>query len=391
MPAASEMIRAFMRRDATYDGVFLTGVTTTGIFCRPSCPARKPRREHLKFFPSAREAVFAGFRACKRCRPLSHGAPAWVDRLLTAASQHALSPVGRRITDRDVRRMGLEPATVRRYFLKRYGMTFHAYARARRLSGAFQRLRAGASLDEVAMDGFESHSGFRDAFVRTFGTAPGRSRTSDCIVVTWVETPLGPMVAGANTKGLCLLEYTDRRRLEGQIETMRTRFKCAVVPGESPIFEQLRGELAEYFRGERRDFTLPLVAPGTPFQEKVWTELLRIPCGETWSYEQLARAVGVPKGQRAVGLANGMNRIAIVIPCHRVVNKSGKLGGYGGLLWRKAALLELERTGQLRADSSETPEQAETRFNHGATKARRRTESQQSLFAESATSRRRSR
>ena len=347
MPPASEMIRAFMARDASYDGVFLTGVTTTGIFCRASCPARKPKIEHLKFFPSAREAVFAGFRPCLRCTPLSAAreTPPWVDRLLAAAAAQS----GRRVTDADLRRMRLEPATVRRYFQKHYGMTFHAYARGRRLSGAFQQLRRGAKLDEVAMNGYDSHSGFREAFARTFGEAPGRCRGSDCILVTWIETPLGPMIAGANDSGLCLLEYTDRRMLEGQIETMRARFKCAAVPGDSPLFDQLRTELAEYFAGTRRDFTLPLAAPGTPFQERVWAELLRIPHGETRSYEDLARTVGVPKAQRAVGRANGLNRIAIIIPCHRVVNKDGKLGGYGGLLWRKAALLHLERTGRLEA------------------------------------------
>jgi AraC family transcriptional regulator of adaptative response/methylated-DNA-[protein]-cysteine methyltransferase len=357
MPPASEMIRAFMARDASYDGIFLTGVTTTGIFCRPSCPARKPRVEHLKFFSSPREAVFAGFRPCRRCRPLGAGrdTPAWVARLLTAAARPE-----RRVTDGDLRRMRLEPATVRRYFQKHYGMTFHAYARGRRLSSAFQQLRRGARLDEVAMNGFESHSGFRDAFVRTFGEAPGRSRTGDCILVSWIDTPLGPMVAGASDQGVCLLEYTDRRMLEGQIATMRARFikhrrqagaagQAAVVPGESPLFDRLRAELDEYFAGIRRDFTLPLAAPGTPFQERVWAELLRIPHGDTRSYEDVARAIGVPNAQRAVGRANGLNRIAIVIPCHRVVNKDGKLGGYGGLLWRKAALLHLEKTGRLEA------------------------------------------
>jgi AraC family transcriptional regulator of adaptative response/methylated-DNA-[protein]-cysteine methyltransferase len=128
---------------------------------------------------------------------------------------------------------------------------------------------------------------------------------------------------------------------------MRARFKQAVVPGDSPLFDQLRAEMTEYFAGSRRAFTLPLVAPGTPFQERVWTALLRIPHGETCSYEELARRVGAAGAQRAVGRANGLNRIAILIPCHRVVNKDGKLGGYGGLLWRKAALLHLERTGEL--------------------------------------------
>jgi len=154
-------------------------------------------------------------------------------------------------------------------------------------------------------------------------------------------------VAGATAEGICLLEFTDRRMLPAQIETVRDRFDCAVVPGESPHFDRLRDQLNAYFSGELRTFSLPLAAPGTPFQERVWAELQRIPFGETRSYEDLARAVGAPGAQRAVGHANGLNRIAIVIPCHRVINKNGKLGGYGGLLWRKEALLHLERTGRL--------------------------------------------
>jgi AraC family transcriptional regulator of adaptative response/methylated-DNA-[protein]-cysteine methyltransferase len=135
--------------------------------------------------------------------------------------------------------------------------------------------------------------------------------------------------------------------LTAQMETVRRRFACAVVPGESPHFDRLRNELTAYFSGHLRRFSVPLVAPGTPFQERVWAELQKIPFGETRSYEALARTAGAPNAQRAVGRANGLNRIAILIPCHRVINKDGKLGGYGGLLWRKEALLHLERTGQL--------------------------------------------
>ena len=346
LPPAREMMRAFLERDDSYDGVFLAGVSTTGVFCRPSCPARKPRPEHVRFFAGVREALFGGYRACRRCDPLSaYGQqPPWVTRLIASIA----SDPERRRRDADLRKAGLEPAAVRRYFLKHYGMTFHAYARGRRLGGAFQQLRRGARLDEVIMgNGFESHSGFRDAFARTFGQAPGKSRTGDCVVCTWIESPLGPLVAGATAQGICLLEFTDRRMLPAQIETVRTRFDCAVVPGESPHFDRLRAELNAYFSGELRTFSLPLAAPGTPFQERVWAELQRIPFGETRSYDDLARAVGAPGAQRAVGHANGLNRIAIVIPCHRVINKNGKLGGYGGLLWRKEALLHLERTGRL--------------------------------------------
>ena len=340
------MMRAFMARDASYDGIFLTGVSTTGVFCRPSCPARKPRPENVRFFSAVQEAMFAGFRACLRCRPLDAGGaqPAWVGRLLDVV---AADPE-RRLKDSDLRARGLEPAAVRRHFLAHFGMTFHAYARGRRLGGALQQLRRGATLDEVVMDnGFESHSGFREAFARTFGDAPGRSRSGDCVVCAWIESPLGPLVAGATAKGLCLLEYTDRRRLEGQIESVRRRFEAAVVPGDSPFIDQVREDLKGYFAGTLKTFRVPLVAPGTPFQERVWAQLLRIPYGRTISYETLAERVGSPSARRAVGSANGMNRIAIVIPCHRVVNKDGRLGGYGGQLWRKEALLHLERTGAL--------------------------------------------
>ena len=345
LPPLPEMMRAFLARDVSYDGVFLTGVSTTGVFCRPSCPARKPKPENLRFFGDVHQAVSAGFRACLRCNPLgAYGQqPQWVTRLLSAVG----ADPERRFKDADLRKAGLEPARVRRYFLKHYDMTFHAYARGRRLSGAFQQLRQGAQLDEVAMGtGFESHSGFRDAFARTFGEAPGRSRGGDCVVCAWIESPLGPLVAGATAEGICLLEFTDRRMLPAQVETVRRRFDCAVVPGDSPHFDQLRDELKAYFSGQLRQFSLPLVAPGTPFQERVWGALQRIPYGETRSYEDLAHTVGVPNAQRAVGRANGLNRIAVIIPCHRVINKDGKLGGYGGLLWRKEALLHLERTGQ---------------------------------------------
>jgi AraC family transcriptional regulator of adaptative response/methylated-DNA-[protein]-cysteine methyltransferase len=239
--------------------------------------------------------------------------------------------------------MGLEPDRVRRYFAARYGLTFQAYCRARRLAGAFEQIRDGKSLDDAVFEtGYESHSGFRDAFKRAFGRPPGQAVTADCIRVSWVDTPVGPMIAGATDKGLCLLEFTDRRMLEHQIDVLGRRFKTTLVPGSHKYLTQLETELAEYFAG-RRTFDVPVYAPGSPFEERVWRALLTIPHGETRSYEDIARQVGSPRGVRAVGRANGLNRIAIVIPCHRVVNKSGELGGYGGGLWRKRRLLHLER------------------------------------------------
>lgn len=185
------------------------------------------------------------------------------------------------------------------------------------------------------------------------------------VVISRIGSPLGTLLLGATDGGVCLLEFTDRLAIDTQLATLRRRMNAEIVedPNSTPFdsrgsienahdhLRQLQSELQSYFAGSLQRFTVPLLAPGTPFQERVWAELLQIPYGETRSYEELAIAVGAPRAQRAVGRANGTNRIAIVIPCHRVVNKGGGLGGYGGLLWRKQALLELEGT----ADAGRLP------------------------------------
>ena len=336
------MEEAFLKSDPSYDGIFFTAVRTTGIFCRPSCRARKPLPSNIEFFASVREALFAGYRPCKRCDPAlpQDGAPAWVKQVLAEVEQHP----DQRLQDADLRRIGVDPARVRRYFLQHYGMTFHAYCRGRRLTGALRLLRSGAALDDVALgSGWDSHSGFRDAFAKTFGAAPGKGASAACIVTTAIDTPLGPAIAGATDEGLCLLEFTDRRMLEAQLKRLQSMLKQPLVPGEHPHLARTREELARYFDGALTDFTVPLVFRGTAFEERVWRELLLIPSGETISYAELARRVQSPGAQRAVGRANGMNRISIIIPCHRVVNSDGKLGGYGGGLWRKHWLLALEK------------------------------------------------
>ena len=344
LPPRAEMERAFLSSDASYNGLFFTAVRTTGIFCLPSCPARKPLPRNVEFFSTVKDAVFAGYRPCKRCRPTESSAPDWVRGLLQAVDENGAA----RITESELKRRGLEAARVRRYFLREYGMTFQAYCRARRLGQAFESIRKGGEIDDAVFDsGFESHSGFRAAFTRIFGKPPGQTRDSDCVRLAWIETPIGPMVAGAAAAGICLLEFTDRRMLEAQFDRIRRHFTMPMIPGDCDLLRQLKTELDEYFAGRRREFTVPLVYPATEFERRVWEQLLGIPCGETRSYQDIARALGNPDASRAVGRANGMNRIAILIPCHRVVNQNGELGGYGGGLWRKRILLELERTGKL--------------------------------------------
>jgi AraC family transcriptional regulator, regulatory protein of adaptative response / methylated-DNA-[protein]-cysteine methyltransferase len=342
MPSRARMMEAFLGGDRSCDGLFFAGVTSTMVFCRPSCPARKPKPENVEFYGTAKEALFGGFRPCKRCHPLdeARGAdPSWASALL----EEVESAPDVRISDARLRERGLDPVAVRRHFLRRYGLTFQAYCRARRLASAFNDLRRGGDVDDAVFNhGWESHSGFREAFGKAVGQPPGAAKGSDFIRLAWIETPLGAMAAGATEKALCLLEFTDRRMMEAQIEALKARFKLPLLPGDSPLFDQLRTELGEYFAGARKEFTVPLEYPGTEFQRQVWSGLLRIPHGETRSYADLAREIGRPGGSRAVGHANGMNRIAILIPCHRVVNANGDLGGYGGGLWRKLRLLETE-------------------------------------------------
>jgi AraC family transcriptional regulator of adaptative response/methylated-DNA-[protein]-cysteine methyltransferase len=273
--------------------------------------------------------------------------PTWASELIAEVERDGAS----RITDGELRERGIDPATARRYFLRHFGMTFQAFTRARRLAGALNQIRRGGALDAAVLEsGYESHSGFREAFTRTFGDTPVNSAGRECVILSWLQSPLGPLVAGATSAGVCLLEFTDRRMLEAQFASVRKLFDAAVVPGSNEHLERLRGELASYFAGASRSFSVPLVYPGTGFQQRVWDQLLAIPYGETRSYEELADAVGKPRGARAVGRANGLNRISILIPCHRVVNKDGKLGGYGGGLRRKQYLLDLERSHQSRVN-----------------------------------------
>jgi O-6-methylguanine DNA methyltransferase len=245
-------------------------VRTTNIFCRPGCPAPAPLPGNVERLGTAREALFAGFRPCLRCRPLDVARPAPTDAELRRAER--LRPTLR--AAREVRR-------------------------------------------------------------RRSGT---RS-----VVLTMLPTPIGPMLAGATDDGVCLLEFTDRPMLPTQLAVLERRLRRPLVAGRHPLLDELAEQLRGYFDGRRRAFDVPLTAPGSPFQERAWATLRGIPIGSTRTYEELAADAGRPGAQRAAGTANGANRIAVLIPCHRVIRKSGEVGGYGGGSWRKAWLLDHER------------------------------------------------
>lgn len=342
LPSPDLMYQAIADRNLDYVGVFVVAVKTTGIFCRPGCPARLPLRQNVEFFPRAADALYAGYRPCKRCRPMELGEkpPAWIEPVLQAVESNPQD----RLRDRDIRRLGIAPERARRWFKTRYGMTFQGYHRARRMGIALKTIREGGDAIDAAMEtGYESDSGFRDAFERVLGAPPKRAEGLNAMLASWIETPLGPMLAAANDEGLCLLEYVDRRMLPAQIDRLRRLFNCAVIPGSNPFIQQIEEELNAYFESGLREFRTPVVLKGTDFQVKVWKRLLEIPYGQTLSYGQMAQDIGCPDAQRAVGKANGDNRLAILIPCHRVIKSDGTLCGYGGGLWRKKRLLELEQ------------------------------------------------
>ena len=315
-------------------------VITTGIFCRPGCPARLPKRENCEFFAAIDMALAAGYRACKRCHPtrLPGEASDLVKQLITLVEDNP----DRRWSEKNLSQRGIDPSTARRQFTRRFGMSFSAYARARRLGAAAQSRNMGDSVMKAQLTaGYESASGFRDAFAKTFGMAPKNAATSP-LMVDWIDTPLGPMICVGDDSHVYLLEFTDRVKMDKQFEKLARRHKRAVVPGTAKAIDMMRAELGGYYTGHLKAFTVPLKTSGTKFQNATWDQLCNIPYGQTRSYLELAHMVGSPKGFRAVANSNANNGLAIIIPCHRVIASGGGLGGYAGHLSRKKWLLAHE-------------------------------------------------
>ena len=346
LPNRNTMYNALLNKDSSFEGIFFVGVKTTSVFCRPTCTARKPKKENVDFFSSVKEALYYGYRPCKVCHPMQQNGetPAWLKNLMKEIEENQYGNARLNLKDADLRKRNIDPARIRRWFKKHHGMTFQSYLRLQRINTAFGRIKHGDKVTESAYDlGYGSLSGFAESFKKTTGFAPSKSKNKKIVTVTRILTPLGPMLAGAVEDGICLLEFVDRRMIETQIKRLKKYLNAEFVPGQSKYFDELNKQLKEYFGGNRKNFNLPLSLPGTEFQLKVWKELGKIPYGTTRSYQQQATALKNPKAVRAVARANGDNRIAIIIPCHRVIGKNGELVGYGGGMWRKQFLLNLEK------------------------------------------------
>lgn len=342
LPDDDKLYVALVARDAAYDGHVFVAVTTTRVFCRMTCPARKPKREHCRFFGSARDCIEAGFRPCKRCLPLFPAAMSdpVVNAFLGKLDHHP----GHRWSENEIRASGFDPSTVRRAFRRHFGMTFLEMARHRRLYEGIRTLKAGGKVIEAQIDaGFESSSAFRGAFAKLLGQAPGDFAPNARLLADWIETPLGAMVAVSDRHSLQLLEFVDRRALPSELRQLRNRVNGSLGFGRPDPTEQVADELGRYLAGESAEFTTPISLHGSAFTQRVWRVLREIPPGHTRSYSEVARIIGQPTAIRAVARANGANQLAIVIPCHRVIGADGSLTGYGGGLWRKQRLIEMER------------------------------------------------
>lgn len=329
---------ALLRKDASFVGQFYACVKTTKIFCLPTCTARKPKFENVDYVTHLKDALAAGYRPCKRCKPTqsSYVMPEQV----TSALQLLYQAPKHKIKDQELRSLDIDPVFLRRWFNQHYGMTFQAYQRMFRINNAYQELQAGKTVEEAAYtNGYESLSGFNYTRKKMI---PAGTTIENTISMLRFNTELDPMFACATDKCLCLLEFVDRRMLEAEFADLQSRLKARIIIQEHPFINQVRQELQAYFKGDLQQFTVPLHTPGTEFQQEVWQALLNIPYGKVRSYLEQAQVLGNPKAVRAVARANGMNRIAIVIPCHRVVGSDGSLTGYAGGLERKRYLLDLE-------------------------------------------------
>lgn len=336
-----EKYDAYARNDSLYEGAFITAVKTTDIFCRPSCKARTPKAENIAFYDTVQEALQNGFRPCKLCKPLEKmdETPEYVKNIIKELHENPYL----RIKDDDLRRRGIEPSQIRRWFKKHHNMTFHSYQRMLRINTAFNSIKNGETVTNSAFDsGYDSLSGFNESYRSIFGDSATHSNDKSIINIARFTTPIGPMFACASDQGICLLDFTDRRMLETEFKDLAKRLNAVILPGASPFLEQVQSQLSEYFSGKRKTFTVPLHTPGTDFQQSVWEILQDIPYGNNRTYKQQAMAINKPKAIRAVASANGHNRISIIIPCHRVIGSDGRLVGYGGGLHRKKWLLDFE-------------------------------------------------
>ena len=329
---------AFDRRDREFDGRFVVAVRTTRIYCKPSCPARRPKRENIRFFADGREAAAEGFRACLRCRPDEAARDRQAVAKAVVLIERAEEPP---LLSELAKRVGYAQHHFQRLFKRALGVSPAAYARALRAGRAAINLKETARVtDAVYESGYAAPSRFYADAKERMGMTPSAWRDGgrgETIRYVAADSPLGPLLIAATAKGICRLTF-------GEDEAaLRRHFPNADIRADDGTIAPLvEGALAAIITPQSAP-ELPIDVRGTAFQEAVWAELRKIPLGETRSYADIAAAVGNPGAVRAVGTANGSNPIAVLVPCHRVIRSDGSLGGYAGGPDRKLRMLEAEK------------------------------------------------
>jgi AraC family transcriptional regulator of adaptative response/methylated-DNA-[protein]-cysteine methyltransferase len=337
---------AVIARDAAFDGHFFYAVETTGIYCRPSCAARRPKRAHVRFLRTAADAERAGFRSCKRCKP---NLPSVVEqhaakvreacRLIEAAEMEPR-------LDELAEAVGLSPYHFHRIFKAVLGVTPKAYATAHRHKRMRDELGRSVTVTEAIYGaGFNSNGRFYATSSEVLGMTPTEFRSGgDNTEIKFAigDCSLGKVLVAASDKGICAIFFGDDP--DGLARDLKKQFPHARLVGGDPVFEELASKVIGFVENPRTGLDLPLDIRGTAFQHRVWEVLRRIPVGSTASYAEIAKAIGAPKSVRAVARACGSNPISVAIPCHRVVGSDGSLTGYRGGIARKRALLAKEAT-----------------------------------------------
>jgi AraC family transcriptional regulator of adaptative response/methylated-DNA-[protein]-cysteine methyltransferase len=329
---------AFERRDRSWDGRVIGAVRTTGIYCKPSCPARRPKREHVEFFASANEAQAAGYRSCLRCKPDEIGR----DREAVAKAVKLIEAAEEPLTlDQLADAVGYAPHHFQRIFKRDLGVSPAEYARGLRNRRTETALKANGRVTDAVYDaGYSGPSSFYSDAKERLGMTPSAWRNGgrgETIRWTYFDSPIGRMLIAATSKGICRLTFDD------SVDSLRRLFPFATIVEDAGGLKELVEGALEAIESPRAAHQLPIDVAGTAFQEAVWRELRKIPVGETRSYAEIAAAIGQPKAVRAVGTANGDNHVAVLIPCHRVIRSDGTLGGYAGGLDRKRKLLSNEQ------------------------------------------------
>lgn len=338
--------RAVAAHDARADGAFFYAVRTTGVFCRPSCASRLPRRENVEYFASADDARAAGYRDCKRCRP--DGLPRELDVVQRACAALDADPQQRLTLAQLGRAVHMSPFHLQRLFTRVLGVSPRQYQAARRGAALRGALEQGAAVTRASADaGFGSPSRLYHSAPGELGMAPSAYRRRGAglaIRYASAPTPLGIALVAATGKGICRIAFGDDAA--PLVASLRADFaNAASIDEDPPSIAPFLAQIDAYLRGSRERFDLPLDIAATAFQQRVWDALQRIPYGETRSYTEVAQTLGVPRAVRAVASACASNPVALAIPCHRVVQKGGSLAGYRWGLARKAALLDAEAHG----------------------------------------------